>query len=252
MNRVITLLGAAVVAWSINLTAQAAETKPVAAPKEVKTSKADAALGLHTGGSGAWRFYRAPRPNPALPKVLLIGDSICNGYRGSVAAALRNKASVDVWLTPAAENEPGLLEDLAKVLKQGPYAVVHFNIGLHGWPKGRIKEGEYEPLMRGYIEVLKRNAPEARLIWASSTPMTVKGKPGELDAENNPTITTRNASAATLMTGAGITVNDLYALVVDQRAQLAAGDRFHWKPPAYGIMTRQIAGLISRNLPQGK
>ena len=229
--------------------AKAASNGGAVPPTEVKTSTRDAALGLTTGGKGAWRFYPATKRDPALPRVLLIGDSICNGYRGVVDSALKGKASVDVWLTHAAENSPGLHEDLEKVLKQGPYAVVHFNIGLHGWPKGCIPEGQYEPLMRKYVEVLRKYAPGAKLIWASSTPITVRGRPAELDPENNPTITTRNVIAARIMTESGIAVNDLYSLVVDKRAQLARGDRFHWKAPAYGLMSKQIAEFITKELP---
>jgi hypothetical protein len=216
---------------------------------EAATPPDDHKLGLTTGGSGAWQFYPAANRDPALPRVLLIGDSICNGYRGVVSRELAGKATVDVWLTPAAENDPGLHGDLEKVLKQGPYAVVHFNIGLHGWPKGRIPEGQYEPLMRKYVEVLRKHAPAAKLIWASSTPITVKDQPAELDPTDNPTITTRNASAARIMQESGVTVNDLYGLVVEQRAQLARGDRFHWKAPAYELMGKQIADRITKLLP---
>ena len=226
-----------------------ARKDPAPVPREVATPKGDQQLGLTTGGSGAWKFYPAPNRDPALPRVLLIGDSICNGYRGIVAAALKGKAAVDVWLTPAAENDPGLHGDLEKVLKQGPYDVVHFNIGLHGWPKGRIKDGEYEPLMRRFVEILRQHAPAAKLIWASSTPITVKGKPAELDAENNPTIVARNASAAMIMKESGVAVNDLYSLVVEKRASLAAGDRFHWKAPAYQLMGGQIVKSINTDLP---
>jgi hypothetical protein len=223
--------------------------QPRATTPEVKTPAGDQQLGLTTGGSGVWKFYPAANPDPALPRVLLIGDSICNGYRGGVAAALKGKATVDVWLTPVAENDPGLHGNLKKVLQQGPYAVVHFNIGLHGWPKGRIPDGQYEPLMLKYVDVLRQHAPAAKIIWASSTPITVKGKPAELDPENNPTITTRNASAARIMRESGIAVNDLYNLVENKRAKLAAGDRFHWKAPAYQLMGRQIVESIKRDLP---
>jgi hypothetical protein len=208
----------------------------------------DDRLGLTTGGQGAWNFYPARNRDPALPRVLLIGDSIVNGYRAVVIRELKGKASVDVWLTPAAENDPGLLGDLQKVLAKGPYAVVHFNIGLHGWPKGRIPEGEYEPIMRKYVATMREHAGSAKLIWASSTPITVKGKPTELDAVNNPTIVERNASAAGIMKDSGIAVNDLHALVAD-KLNLAAGDKFHWKAPAYELMGKQAAKYITENLP---
>lgn len=252
MSMPCTRFGFALLGFVLGFASLAAEPKApaggVAAPATVQTPKQDQQLGLTTGESGAWKFYPAAKAETALPRVLLIGDSICNGYRGIVSRELKGKATVDVWLTPAAENDPGLHGDLEKVLKQGPYAVVHFNIGLHGWPKGRIPDGQYEPLMRQYIEILKKHAPDAKLIWASSTPITVKGKPAELDPTDNPTITTRNASAADIMKQAGIAIDDLYSLVADKRAQSAAGDRYHWKGPACELMGRQVAERITKEL----
>ena len=204
----------------------------------------DDRLGLTTGGNGAWKFYPAEKPTPGLPRVLLIGDSIVNGYRAAVIRELKGRANVDVWLTPAAENTPGLLEDLRKVLAQGPYAVIHFNIGLHGWPKGRIPQGQYEPLMRRYVATMRKHAGHAKLIWASSTPITV-------DPVNNPTIARRNGLAAKIMKENGILVDDLYSLVSD-KLKLGRGDKFHWQPAANELMGRQVATNITQHLPSTK
>ncbi len=208
-------------------------------------------LDLMTGQEGVWRFYPAAAPMPGLPRVLLIGDSIVGGYRGIVIRELKGKANVDVWLTPAHENHPDLLGDLQQVLAQGPYDVVHFNIGLHGWPKGRIPEGQYEPIMRQYVAALRQHAGGARLIWASTTPLTVQGEPTVLDPADNPTITNRNATAALIMAEAGVAINDLYGLVTN-RLSLAAGDRAHWTPPGYELMGKQAATRIADALAQGR
>jgi hypothetical protein len=96
---------------------------------------------------------------------------------------------------------------------------------------------------------MHKHAADTKFIWASTTPITVKGKPAELDPTDNPTITTRNASAARIMQESDIAVNDLYSLVADHRAKLAAGDRYHWKGPAYQLMGKQIVECINKNLP---
>ena len=44
-------------------------------------------LGLRSDG-GPWRFYPAKDADASLPRVLLIGDSIMNGYRGAVSSHL--------------------------------------------------------------------------------------------------------------------------------------------------------------------
>lgn len=201
---------------------------------------------LHSDG-GPWRFYRASSEDVALPRVLLIGDSIMNGYRGYVHGLLKGTANVDVWLTPLHLKSEPLHADLQKVLEQGPYAVIHFNIGLHGWPPGRIPEGQYEPLMRAYVEILRSHHEEVRLIWGSTTQITVKDNPTELDPVHNSTIVKRNRVCAKVMNVYGIPVNDLYGLMSD-KLKLARGDRFHWKGPGYRVMAEQISQHISSTL----
>lgn len=201
---------------------------------------------LHADGAG-WRLDRAVITDPARPRVLLIGDSILNGYLRHVVTGLQGRAYVDAWVNPYCQSEH-LNQLLGDVLTNGPYDVVHFNMGLHGWQAGRIKPGTFEPLTKGYVEVLRAKLPHARLIWASSTPVTVKGQPLELDPAINPTIIEHNRMAARVMAEAGVPVNDFYALLVDQRAW-ARGDQFHWTGPAYDRLARMVVESVGRALP---
>jgi len=211
------------------------------AAEEKGAVKSDKDIGLHSDG-GAWQFYRQETSGD-LPRVLLMGDSIMNGYRGRVIAALKDKAVVDCWLTPLHLKSKELHHDLRKVLQQGPYDVVHFNIGLHGWPPGLIPEGQYEPLLRQYVEIIKSHSGTSRLIWASTTQITVKGKPTELDPVHNKTILARNAIAAKLMPKYGIAVNDICGLMSD-KLKLARGDGYHWNGKAYDLMAKQIVSYV--------
>lgn len=202
---------------------------------------------LHSDGNG-WRLDQARITDPARPRVLLIGDSILGGYQKSVIAALEGKAYVDTWVNPYCQSEH-YNKLLAEMLaSKGPYDVVHFNMGLHGWAKGRIKEGTFEPLTKGYVEVIKAKLPKAKIIWASSTPVTVKGKPTQLDPEINPTIIEHNRMAAKVMKVLNVPINDFYALLVGKLA-LARGDQFHWTAPAYQILADTVVRSISAALP---
>jgi lysophospholipase L1-like esterase len=200
---------------------------------------------LQSDGKG-WRVDRAKITDSKRPRVLLIGDSILNGYLKPVTAALEGKAYVDAWVNPYAQSEH-LNKLLAEVLANGPYDVVHFNMGLHGWQKGRIKEGMFEPLTRQYVEVIRGKLPKAGIIWASITPVTVKGKPGELDPEINPVIFDQNRMAAKVMKEMNVPVNDLYSLLAP-RLDLARGDQFHWKPEAYQILAKAVTDSVLREL----
>jgi lysophospholipase L1-like esterase len=120
-------------------------------------------------------------------------------------------------------------------------------MGLHGWQKGRIPDGQFEPLTRKLVDTIRAKAPNATLIWASSTPVTAKDKPGELSAEINPIIVEHNRMAAKVMAEAKVPVNDLYS-VVSGRLDLARGDQFHWKPEGTALLKDAVVATLQREL----
>lgn len=207
----------------------------------------DEELGLHSEG-GPWNFYPTKAYNPQLPNVLLIGNSVMNGYKNRVITGLKNTANVDYWLTPKHLKSAYLFEDLARIASFRKYDVIHFNIGLHGWPEGRIPEDEYVPLLEKYVITLKEHSKNASLIWASITPVTESGKP-ELNKEINPTILKRNGLAKGVMNKFNIQINDLYGLIENQ-LDFSKGDRFHWKPAGYELMSDQCIKVIRNELDQ--
>ena len=196
---------------------------------------------------GSWSLRMATVTDPTLPRVLLIGDSITNGYLEPVRKALAGRANIDAWITPTSQGDKSLPGTLAAILGQENYAVIHFNLGLHGWQKGRIPEGQFVPLTRQMVRALKANAPQAKLIWATITPVTVKGHPEQLDPEIQPIIAQHNKMALEVMKEEGVAIDDLDGLV-HGRLELAAGDQFHWKPPAMALMTEQVAAKIGEAL----
>ncbi len=200
---------------------------------------------LQSDGKG-WRVEKAVIRNAQLPRVLLIGDSILNGYQGQATKLLAGKANVDLWVNPYNQSAH-VNKLLGEVLANGPYDVVVFNMGLHGWQEGRIKPGTFEPLMKGYVEVLKARLPKAKLLWASSTPVTVKGKPTEINAEIDPIIVEQNRLAAKVMAEMGVPVVDFYGILVGRR-ELARGDMFHWNKPAYDLLAQAAVDAILREL----
>src|SRR5271156_1216929 len=204
---------------------------------------------LHADGKG-WRLEKAKITDPARPRVLLIGDSILNGYLKQVVRALDGKAYVDAWVNPYCQSEH-LNKLLGEGLDQGPYAVVHFNMGLLGWQAGRIKPNALEPLTRAYVQVIKDKLPKARIIWASSTPVTIKDKPTEPNTEINSVIVEHNRLAARVMAEMHVPTNDFYALLIN-KLELARGDQFHWTAPAYEMLAKVVAESVLRELGAAK
>ena len=70
-------------------TASALAAEPAAPSKPATASK-----------PSGWGVRQVLVGDPKLPHVLLIGDSILNGYHAKAAELLRGKVSLDVWITP--------------------------------------------------------------------------------------------------------------------------------------------------------
>jgi lysophospholipase L1-like esterase len=223
---------------ALTLFTRAADAPKPAAPVETDSR-------VQSDGPG-WRLDKAKVTDPHRPRVLLVGDSILNGYGKAVTTALDGNAYVDAWVNPYNQSEH-LNKLLAEVLANGPYDVIHFNMGLHGWQPGRIKDGTFEPLTKAYVEVIRAKLPHAKIIWASSTPVTVKGEPTKRDPEINATIVEHNRMAAKVMAELHVPVNDFYALLAP-KLELARGDQFHWKPEAYALLAKAATDSILREL----
>ena len=200
---------------------------------------------LQSEGKG-WRLEKAQIINSKMPRILLIGDSILNGYARQVIKKLNGKAYVDMWVNPYHQSE-NLNKVLDRVLSQGPYDLIHFNVGLHGWQEGRIKKGTFIPLTRDYVKVIKSRYPKVKLIWANSTPVTEKNNVAALDSEINPTIIEHNRMAKLVMDEMDVPINNFYELL-DRNRKLAKGDRFHWTRPAYDLLADMVTQSVLREI----
>ena len=79
--------------------------------------------------------------DPALPRVLLIGDSISIGYTVAVREALAGAANVHRIPVNGGDTRRGL-ENLDAWLGEGKWDVIHFNWGLHDLK--RLKDGQLD------------------------------------------------------------------------------------------------------------
>jgi hypothetical protein len=200
---------------------------------------------------GSWSLRPATVTDASLPRVLLIGDSVTNAYLEPVRKALAGKANIDAWITPTTQADKSLPKTIAAILAWQKYAVIHFNLGLHGWQAGRIPEGQYEPLTRQLVQNLRTGAPQATLIWATITPVTVKGEPEKLNPEIQPTIEEHNRMALAVMKAEKVEIDDLGGLMA-KNLPLAAGDMFHWKPAGVALLTESVTKSIATALEKRK
>ena len=178
----------------------------------------------------------------ALPRVLLIGDSTTRGYGKEVERKLEGRAYAGRLATSKSLGDGALLEEVALVLRQYKFDVIHFNNGMHGWD---YTEEEYGRAFPQLLALFKQLAPQARLIWATITPVR-EGKELKL-APRTERVKARNRLAQELVTKAGIPVDDLFALCVEH-PEFSSPDGVHASAKGIAAQAEQVAASIAAQL----
>ena len=182
--------------------------------------------------------------DPALPRVLLIGDSISIGYTLPTRQALTGKANVHRPPTNCG-GTPNVVRHLDKWLGPGRWDVIHFNSGIHDLkrPGGKrfVTPQQYEKNLRIVVQRLKKTGAE--LIWCSTTqsPEAVCGAPAK-------DFVTYNALAGKVMEENGIRVNDLYAFSLPRLHQIQIPVNSHFTPEGSKVLAKQVTSAILKAL----
>lgn len=243
-------------------------TAPAATPEKPKPP-APAPFTPAADQRGAW----AMTPDPALPNVLVIGDSISIGYTREVRKRLEGRANVYRPMNPNGKGPDNCgdttigLANLDRWLAGPRWDVIHFNWGLWDlcYRDAKSKNQGNRDKVNGKIStpppdyerqlealVLKLKATGAKLIWASTT-LVPEGEDGRLVGDD----VKYNVIAARVMQRHGIPTDDLHALTKTFPAALFTkpGD-VHYTAEGYAKLAAQVAGEVTTALkkpvPPGK
>jgi hypothetical protein len=211
---------------------------------------------------GSWAFS----VNPALPNVLILGDSISMAYTRDVRDLLAGKANVFRPMQAdgrrpmnCGETRMGL-QHIDAWLGDQRWSVIHFNWGL--WDlcyrhpdsktqgnrdkvKGALSVPQKE--YRANLEqlVLRLKATGAKLIWASTTAVP-EGEAGRFAGDE----VTYNAIARDIMARHGVATNDLHAITKGFGGRHSAGPAdVHFTPEGSRILATAVAESVARTLP---
>jgi lysophospholipase L1-like esterase len=176
-----------------------------------------------------------------LPRVLLIGDSITRAYYPEVEKNLAGKAYVGRLSSSAFISDPVLLKQIEMMLSQYKFNVIHFNNGMHGW---QHSEKEYEKAFPKFLEIIKKYAPDAKLIWANTTPLKVSPNlPPEIQTQaTDERIAARNVIAFKFAQANGIPVDDLNTPMRGHPE--FHSDNVHFNDQGIAIQAAQVAAQI--------
>jgi lysophospholipase L1-like esterase len=186
-----------------------------------------------------------------LPRVLLIGDSICQGYAAAVRDRLTDKANVYSIPENGGPTSNGLVR-LSQWLSSNRWDVIHFNWGLHDL-KVR-KDGTREISVEAYganLQELVRalQTTGATLIWATTTPVPADDAK-LLVKRKSADVPVYNAIARRIMDANHITVDDLYTFALPQLSQIQIPMNVHYTPEGYRTLATNVAAVIERALPK--
>lgn len=147
-----------------------------------------------------WSIHYAYDYHRALPRVLLIGDSICNGYQSFVREKLDGMMNVSFWASSKCVTDPDYLRELEFMLDYADYDVITFNNGLHSLTTDR---DEWRAAYRAALGFIRAKKPAARLMITLCTPLRV--------AELTEKSASLNAEARAIAAEAGLEVIDMFS-----------------------------------------
>jgi acyl-CoA thioesterase-1 len=208
-----------------------------------------------------WTFT----PDPKLPDVLILGDSISIGYTLEVRELLRGKANVFRPIKPDGTEPVNCsgtttgVDMIDEWIAGRKWAAIHFNWGLHDL-KHVAKDDPDKPSskaddpVQATVEQYRRNleaivaklkATGARLVFATTTPVV----PGCTNPLREPDAPGRyNAAAVEVMRANGVRVNDLYAFCEPQLDTLQQPKNVHFTAAGSQALARQVASVLEEEL----
>jgi hypothetical protein len=189
-----------------------------------------------------WLDVWLPNTNDhALPRVLLIGDSITRGYGKLVESHLRGLAYVGRLATSKSLGDPALEEEILLVLRQQSFDVIHFNNGMHG---DRYSEAEYAAALPALLAAIRQGAPTARIILATTTDVRAKNNLAAVDPKTA-RIIKRNEIVTATAKREHIPVNDLFA-AVDSHPEYHAPDGVHFNDAGSAVLAEHVAAMVKQ------
>lgn len=187
------------------------------------------------GKSNAWDFVEN---DPALPRILLIGDSVSRAYTQTVRKELAGKANVHRAPANCGPTATGL-KKIDTWLGDGKWDLIHFNFGIHD---RATPIDHYTERLSQLVDRMKKTG--ATLIWASSTP--IPDVPEKRFSAVS--MIERNRAANRVMEMHGIATNDLFSAIHPRLGELQNPDDVHFTGAGNEFLGKKVAEFLASQL----
>lgn len=196
---------------------------------------------------------RADEPQPRLPTIVLVGDSIRLSYTPTVRDALTDAAVVESPKANCGDSSRVLANLKTWVLPHDP-DIVHFNCGIHDTKRFKksgqfqVPPEKYEQNLRDIVSLL-REKTHAKLIFATSTPV-LDDRAAKVRKDRdyellNASIEQYNQIAKRVMQELDVPVNDLNAVAnMNSPTELMSQDGVHFEAAGQKLLGEQVAKFL--------
>ncbi len=175
-----------------------------------------------------------------LPRLLLVGDSIARSYYAHVDKALEGRYYCARLCTSTCVCDAAYLRELSLLLDEYPFALIHFNNGLHG---GGYTLDEYRAGLERAWDFIAAHAPAARCIWAASTPVRWAAHVADLNVERTAWVAERNRAAAEIAAARGLPMDDLFTPVRDH-PEYFSDDGVHYNAAGVAVLGDTVLAAL--------
>ncbi|MBI3942699.1 MAG: SGNH/GDSL hydrolase family protein [Chloroflexi bacterium] len=183
--------------------------------------------------------------------VMIIGDSISNGYTPFVRELLAGK-EIDIEYQSNGDSAQ-LLVGVPDWIAEKKLSLIHFNCGLHALRFFRSSQAYQEPLeiytahLGAAARWLKAHTP-AKLVWASITPViTERITLDYIRFEKD--VLAYNAAAKKIMDALEIPINDLHQVLMQAGvAECLGPDGVHMTDKGNAYLSQAVATTITHYL----
>lgn len=191
--------------------------------------------------------FANPVDDPALPRVLIIGDSISIGYTPRVRSLLDGVANVHRPKTNCRWSAFGD-EHIEEWIGDSNWDVIHFNFGLWDWYGWKQEEKATPESYAASLESIVRKMQaktDATLVFAITTPPYVGPEKKVKFVVTEQRAKEFNQAASAVMEKHGVGINNLYDVVRKDRERYQRGaDDVHYTDQGRDVLAARVASRI--------